>query len=180
VLTEPTWFKGFLSDMKDVRNKVASMPRRPAVLRKDFLIDEYMVYEARVHGADTVLLIVAVLEEPLLKSLIACSRELGMEPLVEVNNDEETKLALRCGAKVIGVNNRNLHNFSVDASTTETIMLNNAAELERLDCMLCALRWTPLPPFPSLTSPPIRPSRHALAKSHSEPSSGTPLRPSWG
>ncbi len=84
-----------------------------------------MVYEARVYGADTVLLIVAVLEEPLLKSLIECSRSLGMEPLVEVNNDEETKRALRCGAKVIGVNNRNLHNFSVDPSTTEDLMASN-------------------------------------------------------
>lgn len=84
VLTEPTWFKGTLTDMRDVRKRVADMPDRPAVLRKDFLIDEYMVYEARVYGADTVLLIVAVLEEPLLKSLIACSRSLGMEPLVEV------------------------------------------------------------------------------------------------
>jgi anthranilate synthase/indole-3-glycerol phosphate synthase/phosphoribosylanthranilate isomerase len=106
---------------------------------QDFLIDEYMVYEARVYGADTVLLIVAVLEEPLLRSLIACSRSLGMEPLVEVNNDAETKMALSCGARIIGVNNRNLHNFSVDASTTEVIMQDNAKALEEADCMLCAL-----------------------------------------
>ena len=113
VLTEPTWFKGTLDDMRDVRTKVASMARRPAILRKDFLIDEYMVYEGRVYGADTVLLIVAVLEEALLTSLISTSRSLGMEPLVEVNNDNETKIALRAGAKIIGVNNRNLHDFKV-------------------------------------------------------------------
>lgn len=139
VLTEPTWFKGTLDDMRDVRTKVASMARRPAILRKDFLIDEYMVYEGRVYGADTVLLIVAVLEEALLTSLISTSRSLGMEPLVEVNNDNETKIALRAGAKIIGVNNRNLHDFKVDASTTEQIMATHREELEAKGCMLCAL-----------------------------------------
>ena len=131
--------QGTLEDMRDVRTKIAGMVNRPAVLRKDFLIDEYMVYEARVYGADTVLLIVAVLEEAELSALIRCARELGMEPLVEVNNDTETKTALRAGAKVIGVNNRNLHNFKVDASTTEQIMATNREELEANDCMLCAL-----------------------------------------
>ena len=132
VLTEPKWFKGTLEDMRDVRRQVASLDKRPAVLRKDFLIDEYQIYEARVYGADTVLLIVAVLEEAQLADLILCSRRLGMEPLVEVNNDNETKVALRAGAKVIGVNNRNLHNFTVDASTTEAIMATNREELEVL------------------------------------------------
>lgn len=139
VLTEPKWFKGTLDDMRDVRRNVSAMQRRPAVLRKDFLLDEYQIYEARVYGADTVLLIVAVLEEAELKTLIDCSRGLGMEPLVEVNNDAETKTALRAGAKVIGVNNRNLHNFTVDANTTEMIMATNREELEAKDCMLCAL-----------------------------------------
>jgi anthranilate synthase / indole-3-glycerol phosphate synthase / phosphoribosylanthranilate isomerase len=60
VLTEPTWFKGTLSDMRDVRREVSALEGRPAILRKDFLIDEYQIYEARVYGADTVLLIVAV------------------------------------------------------------------------------------------------------------------------
>ena len=60
VLTEPTWFKGTLSDMRDVRKEVSALPDRPAILRKDILIDEYQIYEARVYGADTVLLIVAV------------------------------------------------------------------------------------------------------------------------
>lgn len=139
VLTEPKWFKGTLEDMRDVRRQVASLNRRPAVLRKDFLLDEYQVYEARVYGADTVLLIVAVLEEAELTALIKCARGLGMEPLVEVNNDAETKVALRAGAQVIGVNNRNLHNFTVDANTTEAIMATNREELEASDCMLCAL-----------------------------------------
>ena len=139
VLTEPKWFKGTLDDMRDVRRQVSTLTNRPAVLRKDFLLDEYQIYEARVYGADTVLLIVAVLEEAELTQLIACARTLGMEPLVEVNNDAETKIALRAGAKVIGVNNRNLHDFKVDASTTEAIMATNKQELDAGDCMLCAL-----------------------------------------
>lgn len=139
VLTEPTWFKGTLDDMRDVRKLVAGEANRPAILRKDFLLDEYQVYEARVWGADTVLLIVAVLEEAVLDALIKCARGLGMEPLVEVNNDEETKKALRCGAKVIGVNNRNLHDFKVDCSTTETVMELNYEALTQSDAMLCAL-----------------------------------------
>mmetsp|Transcript_43383 Transcript_43383/g.98716 ORF Transcript_43383/g.98716 Transcript_43383/m.98716 type:complete len:542 (+) Transcript_43383:136-1761(+) len=139
VLTEPTWFKGNLDDMRDVRRQVASEPERPAILRKDFLIDEYQIYEARVYGADTVLLIVAVLEEAVLTGLINCARALAMESLVEVNNDAETKIALRAGARIIGVNNRNLHNFAVDATTTEAVMATNREALEKNGVMLCAL-----------------------------------------
>ena len=119
VLTEPTWFKGTLADMAAVREAVEALgPARPAVLRKDFLIDEYQVVEARVHGADSVLLIVASLDDATLGHLLGLARELGMEPLVEVNNAEEMARALASGAEVIGVNNRDLRTFTVDAGTT--------------------------------------------------------------
>ena len=74
VLTEPKWFKGSLEDMLNVRRAVQSMANRPAILRKDFLIDEYQIAEARAYGADTVLLIVAILEKAQLQSLVACAR----------------------------------------------------------------------------------------------------------
>eukprot|EP00004_Rigifila_ramosa_P009472 TRINITY_DN2103_c0_g1_i1.p1 TRINITY_DN2103_c0_g1~~TRINITY_DN2103_c0_g1_i1.p1 ORF type:complete len:740 (-),score=156.62 TRINITY_DN2103_c0_g1_i1:44-2263(-) len=118
VLTEPTWFKGTLEDMARVRHAVAGMDPRPAVLRKDFLFDEYQVYEARAHGADTVLLIVKCLADSEVRQLLAVSRSLGMEPLVEVNNAVEMERAVACGARIIGINNRNLTDFTVDLDTT--------------------------------------------------------------
>ncbi|ORX35558.1 N-anthranilate isomerase [Kockovaella imperatae] len=135
VLTEPKWFKGSLSDMLSVRQALESLPNRPAVLRKDFILSTYMIDEARLHGADTVLLIVAMLDRPLLEKLYRYSLSLGMEPLVEVNNPDELQTALEIGAKVIGVNNRNLHDFNVDMSTTSRV---NAA-LQGRDVILCAL-----------------------------------------
>ncbi|PRP86565.1 anthranilate synthase component 2 [Planoprotostelium fungivorum] len=122
-LTEPTWFKGTLEDLTGIRIKIESLgDKRPSLLRKDFLIDEYQIYEARAAGADTILLIVAAMDRDniseQLSDLMRVSRCLGMEPLVEVNNRDELKLALDAGAKVIGVNNRNLHDFQVDLSTT--------------------------------------------------------------
>jgi anthranilate synthase/indole-3-glycerol phosphate synthase/phosphoribosylanthranilate isomerase len=135
VLTEPKWFKGGLTDMLAVRQAVDSLPNRPAILRKDFILAPYQIDEARLHGADTVLLIVAMLTPQELKQLYTYSLSLGMEPLVEVNNVEELQLALELGAKVIGVNNRNLHDFNVDMSTTSRV---NAA-LEGREVILCAL-----------------------------------------
>jgi len=135
VLTEPTWFKGQLFDMLSVRQALDSLPNRPAVLRKDFITATYQIDEARLYGADTVLLIVAMLEPKLLKELYDYSKSLGMEPLVEVNNPEELQLALEIGSQVVGVNNRNLHDFQVDMSTTSRV---NAA-LNGKDVVLCAL-----------------------------------------
>ena len=86
VLTEPTWFKGGLLDMRLARAAVDSLPDRPAILRKDFVFDMYQILEARVHGADTVLLIVAMLSPSDLAELYQFAQGLGMEPLVEVNN----------------------------------------------------------------------------------------------
>lgn len=136
VLTEPKWFKGSLVDMLAVRNAVDSLPNRPAILRKDFIVSTYQIDEARLYGADTVLLIVAMLDLPLLQQLYTYSVSLGMEPLVEVNNPTELDVALQLGAKVIGVNNRNLHDFNVDMSTTSRV---NAALQGRDNVILCAL-----------------------------------------
>ena len=124
VLTEPKWFKGSLQDMEDVRlaTEKGLQPLRSAVLRKDFVVEEYQLLEARAHGADTVLLIVAILEVDRLQRLIETSRMWGMEPLVEVNTLPEMEIALDAGAKVIGVNNRNLHTFQLDLGTTERVM----------------------------------------------------------
>ncbi|KAH0828506.1 Multifunctional tryptophan biosynthesis protein [Fonsecaea pedrosoi] len=122
VLTEPEWFKGSLEDMRLVRQALDSMPNRPAVLRKEFIFDEYQILEARLAGADTVLLIVKMLDVETLTRLYNYSRLLGMEPLVEVNTAEEMKIAVELGAEVIGVNNRNLTNFEVDLGTTSRLM----------------------------------------------------------
>ncbi|KAF9524014.1 anthranilate synthase component II [Crepidotus variabilis] len=121
VLTEPKWFLGTLQDMQHVRQAIAHLPNRPAVLRKDFILSKYQVLESRLYGADTLLLIVSMLPEPLLRDLYAFSLELGMEPLVEVNNAKEMEMALSLPAKVIGVNNRNLHDFNVDMGTTSRL-----------------------------------------------------------
>lgn len=119
VLTEPTWFKGNLDDLLAVRRAVEALgDRRPAILRKDFVIDEYQVLEARAHGADAVLLIVSCLTDSVLRGLKGCVEDMGMTPVVEVNNADEMARAVDVGAKFIGVNNRDLRDFSVDPSTT--------------------------------------------------------------
>ena len=135
VLTEPTWFKGSLLDLRLARQAVDSLPNRPALLRKDFVLDEYQIAEARLHGADTVLLIVAMLPPTRLRALYDYSLSLGMEPLVEVNNAREMEAALALGARVIGVNNRNLHDFQVDMGTTTRL----ADMVKGQDVILCAL-----------------------------------------
>ncbi|KZT69726.1 hypothetical protein DAEQUDRAFT_745146 [Daedalea quercina L-15889] len=135
VLTEPTWFKGSLLDMRLARQGVDALAERPAILRKDFIFDEYQIAEARLHGADTVLLIVAMLAPARLQALYAYAQTLGMEPLVEVNNAKEMAAALALGAQVIGVNNRNLHDFNVDMGTTSRLAEMAAGQ----EVVLCAL-----------------------------------------
>jgi anthranilate synthase/indole-3-glycerol phosphate synthase/phosphoribosylanthranilate isomerase len=122
VLTEPEWFKGSIEDLRAVRQSLEGLPNRPAVLRKEFIFEEYQILEARLAGADTVLLIVKMLPADLLTRLYKYSKELGMEPLVEVNTAEEMDIALSLGAEVIGVNNRNLTSFEVDLGTTSRLM----------------------------------------------------------
>ncbi|KAK3692415.1 indole-3-glycerol phosphate synthase-domain-containing protein [Podospora appendiculata] len=118
VLTEPEWFKGSIEDLRAVRQVLNGMPNRPAVLRKEFIFEEYQILEARLAGADTVLLIVKMLDADVLGRLYQYSLSLGMEPLVEVQTVEEMATAIKLGAKVIGVNNRNLESFEVDLGTT--------------------------------------------------------------
>lgn len=109
VLTEEDHFGGSLRDLTTLR-KLARVP----LLRKDFLFDPYQIYQSRAAGADALLLIVSALAYQPLSELIALSRELGMEALVEVHDREELSRALECGAAVVGINNRNLHSFEVD------------------------------------------------------------------
>ncbi|KAL2795090.1 indole-3-glycerol phosphate synthase-domain-containing protein [Aspergillus keveii] len=122
VLTEPEWFKGSIDDLRAVRQSLEGLTHRPAILRKEFVFDEYQILEARLAGADTVLLIVKMLDTELLTRLYRYSQSLGMEPLVEVNNPEEMKIAVNLGAQVIGVNNRDLTSFEVDLGTTSRLM----------------------------------------------------------
>ena len=122
VLTEPTWFKGTLDDLAETRCALEELgAERPAILRKDFLIDEYQLLEAREAGADAVLLIVACLDDATLARLLACAHALGMEALVEVNNGEEMARANAAGAAFVGINNRDLRNFNVDLGTTDRL-----------------------------------------------------------
>jgi anthranilate synthase/indole-3-glycerol phosphate synthase/phosphoribosylanthranilate isomerase len=135
VLTEPTWFKGSLDDLRCARERLAALGEgRPALLRKDFIIDEYQVLEGRVHGADSVLLIVACLDDRSLRGLLHYSRGLGMEPLVEVNNAAEMQRAVAAGARFVGINNRDLRDFTVDLGTTDRL-----AALAGPDVLLAAL-----------------------------------------
>ncbi|CAK7242154.1 MAG: anthranilate synthase / indole-3-glycerol phosphate synthase [Sporothrix thermara] len=135
VLTEPDWFKGSIEDLRAVRAVLQHMPDRPAILRKEFVFDEYQILEARLAGADTVLLIVKMLDDATLARLYKYSQSLGMEPLVEVQNaDEMARAVSQLGAKVIGVNNRNLESFEVDLKTTSRLR-----SMVPADTILCAL-----------------------------------------
>lgn len=113
VLTEEEHFAGSLDHLRAVREAV-DLP----LLRKDFLIDEYQVYEAADAGADAVLLIVASLDDNLLVGLLELSKGLGLDALVEVHDSNEMERAARAGAKIIGVNNRDLKSFAVDLDTS--------------------------------------------------------------
>jgi indole-3-glycerol phosphate synthase len=113
VLTDGPYFQGSLDDLAAARRAVA-VP----LLRKDFIIDPYQLYEARAAGADLVLLIVAALDRSALGELLALTHDLGTEALVEVNTEEEAHLAIAAGARLAGINNRNLHTFEVDMTTT--------------------------------------------------------------
>ncbi len=112
VLTEPRRFGGSLADLDAVRARV-DVP----VLRKDFVVDPYQVWEARAHGADLVLLIVAALPQDVLVGLLERVESLGMHALVETHDEEEVRRAADAGARIIGVNNRNLKTLEVDRTT---------------------------------------------------------------
>jgi indole-3-glycerol phosphate synthase len=112
VLTERRRFGGSLADLAAVRARV-DVP----ILRKDFIVTSYQLWEARAHGADLALLIVAALEQPALVSLVERAESIGLTPLVEAHDEEEAERAVDAGAKIIGVNARNLKTLEVDRST---------------------------------------------------------------
>lgn len=127
VLTEGRRFKGSLADLDAVRAAV-QIP----VLRKDFMVDEYQFYEARAHGADLVLLIVAALDDETLARFLALTHELGMEALVEAHTEEEISRAVATGAKIVGVNVRNLKTLEVDVAHYATMARHLPADAVRI------------------------------------------------
>ncbi|MCX7912267.1 MAG: indole-3-glycerol phosphate synthase TrpC [Dehalococcoidales bacterium] len=116
VLTEREYFHGSLDHLAAIRESVA-LP----ILRKDFIYDEYQIYESAAFGADAILLITAILAPRQLVGLISLARNLGLECLVEVHDEKELEDALDAGAELIGINNRNLHTFEVDLGTTQRL-----------------------------------------------------------
>ena len=147
VLTETQFFLGSLDEMLAIRQELDDLgEERPPVLRKDFIFDPYQVYEARMYGADSLLLIVAMLEESLLRDLQQQTRALGMEALVEVHDEGEMETALRSGASLLGINNRDLRTFHTTLETTERLAhlappeavlvsesgIHSAADIERV------------------------------------------------
>lgn len=111
VLTEPQWFKG---DLKYL-NEISSTVKIPT-LRKDFTVSPYMIYEAYLNGASAVLLICSILDQKTLEEYIGIASSLGLDALVEAHDSDEVKMAVDSGAQIIGVNNRNLRTFEVNAS----------------------------------------------------------------
>jgi indole-3-glycerol phosphate synthase len=118
VLTEAEHFQGSLDHLKNIRK---ALPDKLPLLRKDFIFDPYQIYESRAYGADSLLLIVAILEPEKLQELLRISHQLNMSCLVEVHNKAEVEIALKSRAKIIGINNRDLNTFSVDMATTERL-----------------------------------------------------------
>ncbi len=118
-LTEPFWFKGRDEYLAEISNAV-TIP----VLRKDFTVDEYMIYQAKTLGASAVLLICSILSKEQLSEYLGIAHSLGLSALVEAHNEDEVRTALSVGAGIIGVNNRDLRTFTVD--------INNSARLRKL------------------------------------------------
>ncbi len=116
VLTEPEYFQGDKKYLKAISEKV-SVP----LLRKDFVVDDYMIYDAKVHGASAVLLICALLDEQTIRRDIQICDALGISALVEAHDEAEIRQALGAGARIIGVNNRDLKTFTVDISNSERL-----------------------------------------------------------
>jgi indole-3-glycerol phosphate synthase len=124
VLTEPAFFDGALAHLETVRAAVTT-----PLLRKDFIVSEYQLLEARAAGADAVLLIVAALAPVELRTLSAKAASLGLDALVEVHDAEELAVAVDAGARVIGVNNRNLRSLSVDVQASDTLIARMPKEV---------------------------------------------------
>lgn len=116
VLTEPKWFLGSDEYLKEIA-KTVSIP----CIRKDFTVDEYQIYQAKTLGAAAVLLICSILSEVQLGEYIKICDSLGISALVEIHNEKEAGMAVRAGARIIGVNNRNLKDFTVDTANSRKL-----------------------------------------------------------
>ncbi len=117
VLTDKKYFQGDIGYIQEIRKAGVNIP----VLRKDFIIDKRQILEAFAFGADTFLLIARILSEGDMRELIEYGREFGMEPLVEIHSEEEGIKSLYAGAKIVGINNRNLENFTVDINLSKKL-----------------------------------------------------------
>lgn len=117
VLTEPKWFLGSDEYLREIASEV-NIP----CIRKDFTVDEYMIYEAKLLGAKAVLLICSILKEEQIKRYIGICDRLGLSALVEAHDENEIKMAVNAGARLIGVNNRNLNDFSVDTDNSRRMI----------------------------------------------------------
>jgi len=126
ILTEPTFFDGALDHMQAIR---AAFPGEVPLLRKDFVVSEYQLLEAKAVGADAVLLIVAALERRDLVSLAASAAGLGLDALVEVHDERELAIAIDAGARIVGVNNRNLRTLDVDLEASERLIARMPREV---------------------------------------------------
>lgn len=115
-LTEEDHFNGNIEYLRQIR-KMSQLP----ILRKDFMIDEYQFYEAKAIGANAILLIAAILDDAKLKAFYQLATELGLDSLIEVHDEKELERALKVDGKIIGINNRNLNDFSIDLRTTERL-----------------------------------------------------------
>ncbi len=116
VLTEDKYFLGNINFIREIKKKVL-LP----ILRKDFIIDRYQIFETLYFGADSILLIVKVLSLKKIKEFLKISRKIGLDCILEVNDREDLKIALKIDTEIIGINNRNLNNFKVDLNTTKRL-----------------------------------------------------------
>jgi len=119
ILTEKTYFNGSIDHLSLINQKV-SIP----IIRKDFIVDEYQIFESKVYGADAILLIVAILSKSQIKNFINISENIGLDCLIETHNENELEIALEINYPIIGVNNRNLTNLSIDTDNTLRLMKN--------------------------------------------------------
>ncbi|NQT23654.1 MAG: indole-3-glycerol phosphate synthase TrpC [Candidatus Omnitrophica bacterium] len=117
VITDERFFEGRIEYLKEVKDRV-TIP----ILRKDFIIDEYQVYESALWNSDAILLIADILTEEEMRRFINLSKELGMDTLCEVHNEEDIHKCIEAGAQIIGINNRDLHSFKVDINTTKRLI----------------------------------------------------------
>ena len=121
VVTDEPFFQGSLNDLVEVAKVAHAGPRPAPILRKDFVLDEYQILEARAYGADAVLLIVAALDDEQLRGLLNAAQDQGLDALVEVHDAREMDRATAAGAMLIGINNRDLRTFEVDLGVTEEL-----------------------------------------------------------